>query len=150
MKPFFRCPVCNAEYENESDAEKCSMKQPRKHKYKKGTLVRVKLKPEHSSFVAIIEYENGWVGHEPQYSIDSRNGICSYNVTEKQIVGEIMSKEEYDAEEGKLDAFMNACESFVKDVFGDNVEIDDYSHLEWDSENIAKINFYIKRNENDK
>lgn len=145
IKAFYRCPVCGKEYTNDKDAIVCANRPKRKHKYKIGSVVSIKTNQYCSPYTAVIIETTGHEGHEPKYIVDPKNGLCTYDIIESQIVKEVMSLEALCKRETALDALIDECRCKVRDLFGIECKIDDYSHVTWDDKKVATVKFYIKK-----
>ena len=146
ISPVYKCSICGKEYDNENSAIECSNTPKRKHKYKIGSVVSVKMIDYALPYSAIIERADEYDGHEPKYIIDPRNGICTYDIRESQIVEEVMSLECFNKRESELDAFIDECRHSAQRIFGGNCKVKDYSKLDLDNDNhIAKIILYIEK-----
>lgn len=145
IKAFYRCPVCGKEYTNDKDAIACANKPKRKHKYKIGSVVSIKTNKYCSPYTSIIIETAGYEGHEPKYIVDPKNGLCTYDIVESQIVKEVMSLEALNKREAALDALIDECMYRVRDLFGMDCKIDDESHVAWDDKKVATVKFYIKK-----
>lgn len=145
IKAFYRCPVCNKEYENYEDALACAKKPKKKHKYKIGSIVLIKISEGCSPYPAVIVETSGHERHEPKYVIDPRDGITTYNVIESQIVKEVMPLEVLNKREIALNTLVDECKHRIKDLFGTDCKIDDYSHVTWDEGKVATVKFYIEK-----
>lgn len=142
---IYKCPVCGKEYNNEKDAVVCLSKQRKKHKYKIGSVVSIKTNSYCSPYTAIINEAFEYEGHEPKYIVDPKNGICTYDIVESQIVKEVLSLEVLNEREMALDALIDECRCKVRALFGIDCKIDDYSHVTWNDKKVATVKFYIKR-----
>ena len=145
IKAFYRCPVCGKEYENYKDALACANKPKKKHKYKIGSIVLIKISEYYSPYPAVIVETAGHERHEPKYVIDPRDGITTYNIIESQIVKEVMSLEVLNKRETALNTLVDECKRRIKDLFGTDCKIDDYSHVTWDEGKVATVKFYIEK-----
>lgn len=144
IKAFYKCPVCGEEYTDEKDAIACANKPQRKHKYKVGSVLSIKTNKYCSPYTAIIIETAGHEGHEPKYIVDPRNGLCTYDIVESQIVEVVFGSEEYKDKEKRFELYKESLKALTKEYFGDSVKIDDYSMLLWDKDEVAKIKFYIE------
>lgn len=142
---IYKCPVCNKEYNNEKDAVVCLNRPRKKHKYKIGSVVSIKTNSYCSPYTAIIKEAFEYEGHEPKYVVDPKNGLCTYDIVESQIVKEVLSLEILNEREMALDALIDECRCKVRTLFGIDCKIDDYSHVTWDDKKVATVKFYIKR-----
>ena len=145
IKAFYRCPVCGKEYTSDKDAIVCANRPKKKHKHKIGSVVSIKTNQYCSPYTAIITDTDGYEGHEPKYIVDPKNGLCTYDIVESQIVKEVMSLEVLNEREMALDALIDECRCRVRALFGVDCKIDDCSHVTWDDKKVATVKFYIKR-----
>lgn len=144
IKAFYRCPVCGKEYTSNKKAIACANTPQRKHKYKVGSVVSIKTNKYCSPYTSIIIETAGHEGHEPKYIVDPRNGLCTYDIVESQIVEVVFGSEEYKDKEKRFELYKESLKALTKEYFGDSVKIDDYSMLLWNKDKVAKIKFYIE------
>lgn len=145
IKAFYRCPVCGKEYENYKDALACANKPQKEHKYKIGSVVSIKTNQYCSPYTAVILETSGHEKHEPKYVVDPKDGLNTYDIIESQIVKEVMSMEVLNKRETALNTLVDECKRRVRDLFGTDCKIDDYSHVTWDEEKVATVKFYIEK-----
>ena len=145
IKAFYRCPVCGKEYTSDKDAIACANKPQKKHKYKIGSVVSIKTNKYCSPYTSIIIETVGHEGHEPKYIVDPKNGLCTYDIVESQIVKEVMSLEVLNKREAALDALIDEFRYRVRDLFGMDCTIDDESYVAWDDKKVANVKFCIKK-----
>ena len=145
IKAFYRCPVCGKEYTSDKDAIACANKPQKKHKYKIGSVVSIKTNKYCSPYTSIIIETTGHEGHEPKYIVDPKNGLCTYDIVESQIVKEVLSLEVLNKRESALDALIDEFRCRVRDLFGMDCTIDDESYVAWDDKKVANVKFCIKK-----
>lgn len=145
IKAFYRCPVCGKEYTSDKDAIACANKPQKKHKYKIGSVVSIKTNKYCSPYTSIIVETVGHEGHEPKYIVDPKNGLCTYDIVESQIVKEVLSLEVLNKREAALDALIDEFRYRVRDLFGMDCTIDDESYVAWDDKKVANVKFCIKK-----
>ena len=145
IKAFYRCPVCGKEYVSDKDAIACANKPQKKHKYKIGSVVSIKTNKYCSPYTSIIIETVGHEGHEPKYIVDPKNGLCTYDIVESQIVKEVLSLEVLNKREAALDALIDEFRYRVRDLFGMDCTIDDESYVAWDDKKVANVKFCIKK-----
>lgn len=145
MKHVYRCSVCNKEYPTENEAIKCEQTKNKKHSFDVGSVVKIRTTPICSPYTALIIEKDGYEGHEPKYIVDPRNGLCTYDIVESQIMKEVLSLEVLNKRETALDALIDECRYRVRDLFGMDCAIDDDSSVTWDDKRIATVKFYIKK-----
>lgn len=142
---IYKCPVCGKEYNNEKDAVVCSNRPRKKHKYKIGSVVSIKTNKYCSPYTSLVIEIAGHEGHEPKYIVDPKNGLCTYDIVESQIVKEVLSLEALNEREMALDALIDECRCKVRALFGIDCKIDDESYVAWDDKKVATVKFYIKK-----
>lgn len=144
IKAFYKCPVCGEEYTDEKDAIACANKPQREHKYKVGSVLSIKTNKYCLPYTAIVIETAGHEGHEPKYIVDPRNGLCTYDIVESQIVEVVFGSEEYKKKEKHFELYKESLKKLTKEYFGDSVKINDESMLLWNRDKVAKIKFYIE------
>ena len=95
-------------------------------------------------YTAIVIETAGHEGHEPKYIVDPRNGLCTYDIVESQIVEVVFGSEEYKKKEKHFELYKESLKKLTKEYFGDSVKINDESMLLWNRDKVAKIKFYIE------